>query len=381
MAEVTLLAVGDVVVAAENGDARFDLVRDILRGGDICFGQLEAPLSNAGPPQRQGGPPTQGAPKDPVEGAKVLERSGFDVMSFAGNKTMGLSEVSMLETIDAVSAHTRIALVGAGATLADARRPAILERNGTKVGFLAYCSVLPHNAWAAEKVLPDGSVQHRAGVAPLRAHTSYEDVDWQPGCLPRVVTLTNREDLEAMVADIGALRAKVDVLVVSIHWGVHFEPGTIAMYQVEAGHAAIEAGADLILGHHPHKIKGIEFYRGRPILYAMNNFSWTVRGRNGEFIEPGQVDDAQKTFIAKIVISDNEISRVSVLPCLIENGRLRPEPLSRTDPRSEDILRYLEWVCANNTPEFPATSKAKRAFPPFASKFHFDGDEIVVTPS
>jgi poly-gamma-glutamate synthesis protein (capsule biosynthesis protein) len=380
MGEVTLMAVGDVVVAREDPDRNFDLVRPALRAADICFGQLEAPLSNAGTPQRAGGPPAAGPPRDPVQGARALQRAGFTVMSFAGNKTMGLSELSMLETMRAVAEHTDIRLVGAGATVGEARRPAIVEVNGTRVGFLAYCSVLPLGAWAQDRELPDGTVQHRAGVAPLRAHTSYEDVDWQPGCPPRIVTLTNSDDLAAMTGDIAALRPRVDTVVVSMHWGVHFEPGTIAMYQVEAGHAAIDAGADLILGHHPHKIKGIEFYRDRPILYAMNNFSWTVRGRNGELVEPGRTDDAQKTFMARIVITDGVISRLSLIPCLVENERLQPEPVPRSDPRSMEILRYLEWVCANNTPEFPPTSKARRAFPPFTTRFSFDGDEIVVCP-
>jgi poly-gamma-glutamate synthesis protein (capsule biosynthesis protein) len=301
-------------------------------------------------------------------------------MSFAGNKTMGLSERSMFETLSAVAENTDIRLVGAGATIAEARRPVVVNAHGIRVGFLAYCSVLPHSAWAEDRVLSDGSVAHRAGVAPLRAHTSYEDVDWQPGCLPRVVTLTNRDDLDAMVGDIGGLRDRVDLLVVSMHWGVHFEPGTIAMYQVEAGHAAIDAGADLILGHHPHKIKGIEYYRGKPILYSMNNFSWTVRGRHGELVEAGSADDAQKTFIAKFLIDAGKIRRFSLIPCYLTNEGLRPEPLLKSDPRSADVLRYLEWVCANNTPEFPPTSKARRAFPPFDTRFRFEDDEIVVSP-
>lgn len=382
MTGLTLLAVGDVVVADREADARFDLVRDILASGDICFGQLEAPLSNVGTPQRAGGPPVAGPPRNADEGARVLSKAGFTVMSFAGNKTMGLSEISMLATIRAINEQTDIQLFGAGGTIAEARRPAIAEVKGARVGFLGYCSVLPLNAWAEDRVLPGGDVHHRGGVAPLRAHTAYEDVDWQPGCLPRVVTFTDREDMEAMQADIRAVRDKVDFLVVSMHWGVHFEPGTIAMYQVEAGHAAIDTGADLILGHHPHKIKGIEFYRGRPILYSMNNFSWTVRGRHGELVEGDAVDDAQKTFIARIGIdvTGRRVSRLALIPCLLTNQRLRPEPLGRTDPRSEDIRRYLEWACLHNTPEFPPTSKARRAFPPFETAFTFEGDEILVSP-
>jgi len=376
---VTLLAVADVNVERERPNERFDLTRDLLRAGDITFGQLEIPLSNAGERQLPGGLSTKGAPKDPRAGARVLAAAGFNVMSFAGNHTMDLSAQSMFDTIEAVRAETDIRLVGAGATIDEARTPAIVDVRGTRVGFLAYCTVLLKNFWAGEQVAPDGTVSHRPGVAPLRAHTAFEDVDWQPGNRPRIITHCDSDDLAAMLADIRKLREQVDVVVVSVHWGIHFEPGTVAMYQVEAAHAAIEAGADLILGHHPHIIKGIEFYRGAPIFYGINNFVLAVRDHNGRLIGPGENDDSQKTFIAKFTIRDKKIDRVSLIPCFLENTRLQPEPLSADDPRAEEIRKYLEWACANNTPDFASTTNARRAFPPFTTTFAFEGDEIVAT--
>lgn len=379
---LTLVAVADVDVSAadENAEAHFDLVRPILAAGDITFGQLEFPLANSGGRQIGVGDSTAvmaDEEKDPRKSARILAGAGFDVMSCASNHIMDFSAQGLLDTIDAVTEETGIKLVGAGRTAQDARKPAIIERDGTKVGFLAYCSVLLKDHWAGTEKRRGGVVVDRPGVNPLRAHSYYEQVDWQPGTMPRIVTQVYAEDLAAMVHDIRQLREQVDVVVVSAHWGVHHEPGTIAMYQIEAAHAAIDAGADLILGHHPHIIKGIEFYRGKPIFYALNNFVFRVRNTEGVYIDPGHGEtyDAQKTFIAKITIRGGQISRVAIVPCFLDAAST-PQPLPRSDPRSEEIRRYLEWVCEHNTP----FSKAlKRAFPPFPTTFTFDADEIVCT--
>ena len=106
----------------------------------------------------------------------------------------------------------------------------------------------------------------------MRASTFYEQVDWQPGTPPRIVTLANKDDLAAMVEDIKKVRPLVDVLIMSIHWGVHHVPAVIAMYQKEVGHAAIDAGVDIILGHHAHILKAVEVYKGKVIFYSIGNF-------------------------------------------------------------------------------------------------------------
>jgi poly-gamma-glutamate capsule biosynthesis protein CapA/YwtB (metallophosphatase superfamily) len=392
--EVTILAVADVnpnetdelnrLAGSEplTASQRFDLVRSILASGDITFGQLEQPLSTPAESAQIFGNDNfaRGTkPTDPRAGARVLADAGFDVMSFASNHVMDFGEKGLLESIDAVAETTDVKLIGSGRTIDDARAPAIFERNGVRIGFLAYCTVLMRNHWAGTEVSSrSGAVSERAGCAPLRAHSSFEAADWQPGAQARVVTSCYPEDLEAMVDDIKKLREQVDVVVVSQHWGVHREPGTIAMYQVEGGHAAIDAGADVILGHHPHLLKGIEFYKGKPIVYAMANFNTAVRGHGGAaFVGVGETHDSQKTCITKVIIKDGKIDRISLIPCFLENTRLQPEPLTADDPRAEQIRKYMEWVCAHNTPH---QKGIRQNFGPFETDLTFDGDEIVVTP-
>lgn len=374
---VTLLAVGDVALRVTEPQTQLAGIAPALRAADIAFGQLETPLTNDG--TRQLFPGFRGASgngaRDPDAAAGQLAAAGFTVMSFAGNHTMDRSEQAMLASVAAAEAHG-IRIVGAGENLAAARRPAIVTvAGGTRVGFLAYCSVLPRGYDATPK---------RAGVAPLRARTFYEQVDWQPGTAPRVVTLANGFDLAALTDDVRRLRDQADVVVVSMHWGIHFEPGAIADYQYEAAHAAVDAGADVILGHHGHVIKGIEYYRGKPVFYSLGNVTLLPRGDAGEPLTEGGRVDAQMTMIAKLTIAGGAVSRVAIIPCWIDR-RLEPEVIPPDDPRFAGFLAYLRRV--NDLPSTPGNAWEALYLAPVPESwalrevaFTADGGEIVAAP-
>jgi poly-gamma-glutamate capsule biosynthesis protein CapA/YwtB (metallophosphatase superfamily) len=333
---LTLLAVGDVSPRHSDNGRNLAAVRDLLRSGDITFGQLEEPLSNRGDRQLYaglGGPLWDGPPFDPDEGAEFLREHGFDVMSFAGNHTMDRSEESLFDTIDATR-RAGIPLIGAGADLAAARTPVILERAGTRIGFLGYASVLP-GGYAAGPGKP--------GVAPLRASTFYEQVDWQPGTPPKIRSFPEPADLEGLLADIEALRPRVNVLIVSVHWGVHFEPHTIAEYQYTYAHAAIDAGADAVLGHHAHILKGVEVYRGKPVIYCLNNFLLRPRGDDAEWLSPENTpSDQQKSIMVKFTLDQGRIASFAIQPIWLDH-RPRPQAPAADDPRAASVLDYLRW--------------------------------------
>jgi poly-gamma-glutamate synthesis protein (capsule biosynthesis protein) len=333
---LTLLAVGDVSPRHADDGRNLEAVRDLLRGGDITFGQLEEPLSNRGDRQLYaglGGPLWDGPAFSPDEGAALLADHGFDVMSFAGNHTMDRSEESMLDTIDAART-AGVALIGAGADIDAARAPVIVERDGTRVGFLGYASVLPGGYAAGPG---------KSGVAPLRASTFYQQVDWQPGTAPKIRTFPEPADLEALTADVTALRPRVDVLVVSVHWGVHFEPATIADYQYAYAHAAVDAGADVILGHHAHILKGIEVYRGKPVIYSLNNFLLRPRGDDGKWLSPANApSDQQKSIMVKLTLDQGRVTGCAIQPVWVDH-RPRPVAPAADDPRATAVLDYLRW--------------------------------------
>jgi hypothetical protein len=363
---LTLVAVGDVGPKRAHAEEVFDMTRWILRGADITFGQLESNLSLRGTQQLQVG---LGSIAHPRVG-DALADAGFDVMSFASNHTLDYSEEALLDTLD-VMKRNKIEVIGAGKDIFQARRPVIFERKKTRVGFLAYCSVVPKGFDAKE---------NKPGVAPVRASTSYEQADWQPGAPPRIVTKAFPDDLDAMVKDIQSLRREVDVLVVSMHWGVHFVPSVIAQYQYEVGHAAIDAGADIIIGTHAHILKGIEVYQGKAIFFSLCNFcmdlpiagpvakamaaamhrptitdveinhqnycrighyTWEVDPEYPTYAFPA---DSRKSILVKCQINDKKLQRVSFLPLWIsKNGQ--PTPLSQSDPRSEEVQNYVKWLC------------------------------------
>ena len=291
-------------------------MRGKLSSADISFAQIERSYSERGELRTCSG---GGHGRLPPKMAAVLSDCGFNVVSVAGNHAMDWGPEALLDTIELLRGMG-IWTIGVGRDLAEARQPAIIECNGLRVAMLAYCSVL-HEGSAAG---PD-----RPGVAPMRAHTRYEPVDYQSGVPPRVVTAADEKDLADLADDVRAAKAHSDAVVLSLHWGVHFVPRLIADYQRTVAQAAFAAGADLILGHHAHVPKAIEVCGGKTCFYSLSNFimssSPRVTGGAAEFqrnygvpLDPDYPNrpygiDAERSLIAKAVISRDGL-RTSFLP-------------------------------------------------------------------
>lgn len=346
MSTITLLACGDVGPIHEPVSEFSTLVQATLASASLRFGQVERVYSDRGALQvHSGGAHSRVKPHM----ASIFSDCGFDVVSVASNHAMDWGPDAMLDTNQIL--HKRgIKTVGAGRNLEEARAPAIVERDGIRVAFLAYCSVL-HEGYAAKKDQP--------GIAPLRVHTYYEQAEYQPGMPPRVVTRAYDEDLAGLVDDVTAARKLADVVVVSMHWGLHFIPRTIADYQPQAAKAAFDAGADLILGHHAHVPKAIGVHDGKVCFYSLSNFIMSAppakpdrpeifAKRYGISLDPDYPNlpygvDSKRSMIAKAVLSKKGVERASFLPVLIDK-KLRPEILKHADPRFDDAVRYMTWA-------------------------------------
>jgi poly-gamma-glutamate capsule biosynthesis protein CapA/YwtB (metallophosphatase superfamily) len=361
---LVLLGCGDIGPVHEPMAPYSELARPALAAGDLRFAQVERVYSDRGAFQLH----SQGHhSRVKPHLASVFSDCGFDVVSLASNHAMDWGEDALLDTM-AEFAQRGIQTVGAGRNLDQARKPAIVERNGVRVAFLAYCSVL-REGYAAG---PD-----KAGVAPLRAHTYYEPVEYQAGVPPRVVTVPYEDDLTGMIRDIGAARGAAHAVVVSLHWGVHFIPRVIADYQPVVAQAAFGAGADLILGHHAHVPKAIGVHGGKVCFYSLSNFIMSAPARIGEraasftrrygvVLDPEYPHlpygtDAKRSLIAKAVIGQEGVTKVAFLPVMIDR-HLRPEILRYGDPRFDDSVRYLDWASDG-----------------FDHAFAVEGDEVVVT--
>lgn len=186
----------------------------------------------------------------------------FDAVACANNVHFGEAIAPSLRRLD----DAGILHSGAGEDLIAARRPAIVDRGGTTVGLLSYTSVFWPLGHAATEASP--------GVAAVRVRTAYQPhprLIEMPGAPAVTRSQPEDADLAAVCADVARLREQVDVVLVYCHWGVT-GMDEAAEYQQVLGRAAIDAGADIVAGAHPHVPQGIELYRGGAILYSLGNF-------------------------------------------------------------------------------------------------------------
>jgi poly-gamma-glutamate capsule biosynthesis protein CapA/YwtB (metallophosphatase superfamily) len=349
--DIVLYAVGDVIPDREDPGSIFEHVTDILRSGDIAFCQLDAVLSERGTPLPQARLPC----RINLQTAPAIKDAGFSVVSFASNHCMDWGREAFFDTINALE-REGLSVIGAGKNIEDARKPAIIECKDTRIAFLAYNSILPEGYWADVD---------RPGCVPMRAFTFYEQIEHdQPGTPCRVHTFPHRDDLNALGEDIRKAKSQADVVIVSMHWGIHFVPAVLADYQREVGRVAIDSGADLILGHHAHILKGIEVYAGKVIFYSLCNFALDLRAPKELLERPGHKEierlnpdwkpdpeyptyfmppDSRKTIIAKCIISNRRLKSVSFLPTYI-NKQSQPEVLVSKDQRFGEVIGYIEEI-------------------------------------
>ncbi len=266
-AVTTATVVGDIMLARRVG-ARMAAAGDFaaalrptaarLASADLTVGNLESTLSRLGAP-RQGGDSFGADPRV----RRGLRLAGFDVLSLANNHTGDYGPASLVETVRRVRA-AGIVPVGAGADLAEAREPAVVERNGVSFGVVAFDAIGETPAARAA----------RPGAFRLRM---------QPRTGPLVPA-----DLERVLDTVRELRSRVDVVMVLPHWGTQYTTRTVAD-QRRVGRALVDAGADIVVGGHPHWVQGVELRRGAPIAYSLGNFVFDMdfsrQTQEGAFLE------------------------------------------------------------------------------------------------
>ena len=376
----TLLAVGDVGPYREEApEELFEYCSGVLGEADVTFCHLDTPYSDRGTPNVSRGTPRRG----PKQALAALSSVGFDVVSFASNHGMDWGLDPFIDTLSQLrKSH---AVIGAGMTLEEARKPAVLEfEDGTTVAFLGYCSIIMArlSGYVADVDKP--------GVAPLRVRTHYEPLvqhkDYTPGMPARVVTIAYPEDIEAMREDIRAIRDEVDLVVVSQHCGVTLIRAHVAMYQKEIARAAIDFGADVVLQHHAHILRGVDFHKGKPIFYGLGDFGYEaglstagtdlIPGRR-EFKESEELygalrgngtggyvgpEERRLTMAARFEINFGKIQRVGFLPAKL-NSQMQASVYGQGDAEGREVLEYMRAISHEvglNT------------------RFAWDGDEITV---
>jgi poly-gamma-glutamate capsule biosynthesis protein CapA/YwtB (metallophosphatase superfamily) len=263
----TMILTGDVnLMNVDDPAVPFARVRDEFRSADMVFSNLECCLYD---PPRGHAVENEGFFASPASG-EALRSAGIGAVGIANNVNYGEAAITgSISRLDELGIpHT-----GAGANAAAARAPLVVVRNGVRYGFLQRSSVYwPTNHEAGA---------NSTGIAVIRAHTAYQvpmhktrrDIPPmnRPGIPPVIITWADADYLRAFTEDIAALRLQADIVVASCHWGLHKE---VLGYMREIGRAAIDAGADLVVGHGPHYSLAVEAYRGKAIFYGLGSFSF-----------------------------------------------------------------------------------------------------------
>lgn len=238
--EISFCAAGDVMIDRgvkkridqKGPDFIFEQAAGFIKHKDLSFCNLEGPVSLTGT-RKNGGFAFRGLP----ENLDILKKCGFDFVSVANNHMLDYGSGSLTDTFSYLK-EAGISYAGAGATREEAHSYVIKEVNGIKVAFIAELDM----PFVVDEV-------------PLSAE------------LPQ---MSHKRGIDDLVLEVKKAREAADLVMVSFHWGYEYTHKP-QWYQKKYAKACIDAGADIILGHHPHVMQGIEVYKGKLILYSMGN--------------------------------------------------------------------------------------------------------------
>jgi poly-gamma-glutamate capsule biosynthesis protein CapA/YwtB (metallophosphatase superfamily) len=236
-----LVAVGDIMLGrgvlnqmTARNDFRFPYraIKSELDAGDVRVANLECMVTDLVQPPSD---PATFTFICPTKGMDGLTYAGFDILTLANNHSNGEGQAVFNDMRNLLKRHG-VLHCGGGDNLAQATAPAIATAKGVRVAILSYDNIMPQGPFATESSW---------GLAPI--------------------------DVNRLPSDIAAARKKADLVIPYFHWGIEYtnDPTT---YQQNVARAAIDAGADMVLGNHPHWTQGIERYKGKLIIYSMGNF-------------------------------------------------------------------------------------------------------------
>ena len=301
-ATITIAAVGDMhfdrkvreAINRSGGTAPLAHVADRLSAADIAVGNLESTLSELGTRNAQQDYTFKGDPR----GVEGLALAGFDFLSLANNHALDCGSEAMLDTIARLEANG-IGHAGAGADKAAAWTPAVRDVNGTTVAFFGFSHILPSGFVATDT---------SAGIA------------------------RGRGNMDAVEAAIRAAKEQYDYVLVSFHWGVEYQDHCNGD-QVADAHRAIDAGADMVLSHHPHVIQAVEYYNGKLIAYSLGDFVFDHYSRK-----------TGEAFILEAELGPNGVANARAVPVYLDDTYGVPDYV--TGREATVILERLKTISA-----------------------------------
>jgi len=310
---VSIVAVGDImlggtaqeVLLKEGYDYPFKNVAPLLKYADIVMGNLEGPLTSiCNSSMNLDKQYVFRSPADKV--APALSKAGFNLLSLANNHILDYGVIGMNDTIDALNQH-RINYLGAGNNIHEARAGTIINpppvNKNRKLGFLSYSLTFPESFWATS---------NSAGTA-----------------------FGHQQQISDDIKRLGKL---ADSVIVSFHWGRE-KTTRLRPYQPKLARAAIDAGASVVLGHHPHILQAIEQYNGGLIIYSLGNFVF------GSYSP-----DAKTSVVARITLLDGHFYSAEFTPINVFNSEVIFQPKILTGDAATAVIDHINQLSqATNT--------------------------------
>ena len=291
---IKIAAVGDIalthdydqLLSMKGQNYPFEKVKELFKDIDVVLGNLEAPISSRG--ERY---PLKCSLRTNPKYAEGLKSAGFNIMSLSNNHILDYKENAFYDTFANLDKQG-IKYFGAGKNIRDARKPAILEIRNIKIGFLGYCDVVIDS--------PFYSSADKRGIVPLK--------------------------IEFVKEDIANLKDQVDIVIVSLHWGTE-NWSYPSPKQIKMAHQIIDFGANMIFGHHPHVLQGVEKYNKGYIAYSLGNFifseiTWLWINDSGKRIR-SRVELFSKnreSAILKVIMNGTGIKSIDLIPCVISTN-------------------------------------------------------------
>jgi poly-gamma-glutamate capsule biosynthesis protein CapA/YwtB (metallophosphatase superfamily) len=291
------MAVGDVMLGRTVGDQLrakgaavvFSGVEPVVTSADLLVANLECVISNLGEPQ-----PKAYRFRAPPQAADALALAGIDIVSVANNHAMDYGSAALAD-MTAQLKERKILTVGAGKNAAAAHAPVVVERKGLRIAFLAYVDVL------------------------VESKTGFDTRTWVAGPNSPGIAWA---DPKQMAIDIQAAKVVADVVVVLLHAGLEGRAEVYPSQQTEA-RTAIDAGAALVIGAHPHVLQKTEKYHDGLIVYSLGNF-----------VFDGFTQPENSTAIFTASLSASGVDEYGWIPVVVEGGL----PRMATDQEAATIL-------------------------------------------
>ena len=323
----SVLFMGDTnIQLREKPEEAFIHVMPTLEAADVLILNLEGPFAGASTDPRKPDIPHKNWQHSEPDQVAALTAAGIDAVGVANNVTYPWQ--ALMRSLSVLD-EAGIPYTGGGENLEAAHQPVILEENGVRIGFMQYAATVFPFDHAATK--------ERPGIAEIKVYTAYQpppNLD-KPGQPPIVVTWLDEDSKARMVEDVRRLQEQADVVLVSYHWGVSDTREPVS-YQSDIGKTVIDAGADVVLGHGPHRYQKIEVYKGKPILHSVAQFAFDDR-RSDRYRR------FREGLLVRLAIEDKTVQSVSLVPTWREDDNF----VRLYDPnkgKGRELYGYLQSV-------------------------------------